>query len=57
MVAHKQQDPSAKIETPGIAKGLIDLVCVLARHAARELVVTSNMSPFHGEDPDDRAED
>ena len=57
MVAHKQQDPSAKIETPGIAKGLIDLVCVLARHAARELVVTSNMSPFHGENPDDRAED
>ena len=57
MVARRQQVSSAKCKTPGADKTLIDLVRILARHAARELVVTSNMSPFHGENPDDRAED
>ncbi len=36
MVAHKQQDPSAKDETPGTAKGLTDLARILAHAAASE---------------------
>ncbi len=57
MVPRRQTESSAKDKKPGIANGLIDLVCVLARHAARELVVTSSASSIPGEDPDDRTED
>ncbi len=57
MVPRRQTESSAKDKKPGIANGLIDLVCVLARHAARELVATSSASSIPGEDPDDRTED
>ena len=57
MVPRRQTESSAKDKKPGIANGLIDLVCVLARHAARELVASSTASTVHDECPDDRAQD
>ena len=53
MDKRSNKDPSVNSETPAIAKGLIDLACVLARHAARELIASLPAPPLCEEHADD----
>lgn len=53
MVARRKKDPPAKDKAPAIALGLIELVRVLARHAACELVASTQVSPLREEHADD----
>ena len=53
MDKRSNKDSSANSETPAIAKGLIDLAYVLARHAARDLAASSPAPPLPEEHADD----